>query len=69
MMMADADDQEEKIPEAAIKIEIKTEVKGQSAMPEGMGSILSKQDIRNLVESLPEVYLTRWEPQVLEIQG
>jgi uncharacterized protein len=25
--------------------------------------------IRNLVESLPEVYLTRWEPQVLELEG
>ena len=28
------------------------QVKGQSAMPEGMGGILTKRDIRNLVEFL-----------------
>jgi uncharacterized protein YlxP (DUF503 family) len=25
--------------------------------------------IRNLVESIPEVYLTRWEPQLLEAES
>jgi quinoprotein glucose dehydrogenase len=34
------------------KADIKTMVKGQSPMPEGMGNILSKQDLRNLVEYL-----------------
>ena len=34
------------------KADIKSQVKGQSPMPEGMGAILSKQDLRNLVEFL-----------------
>jgi quinoprotein glucose dehydrogenase len=34
------------------KVDIKTQTKGQSPMPEGMGSILTKQDLRNLVEFL-----------------
>jgi quinoprotein glucose dehydrogenase len=34
------------------KSEVISREKGQSAMPEGMGSILSKQDLRNLVEYL-----------------
>ncbi|HWF18357.1 MAG TPA: HEAT repeat domain-containing protein, partial [Verrucomicrobiae bacterium] len=34
------------------KADIKSQVKGQSPMPEGMGTILSKQDLRNLVEFL-----------------
>ncbi|HZV33401.1 MAG TPA: c-type cytochrome, partial [Verrucomicrobiae bacterium] len=34
------------------KADIKTQVKGPSPMPEGMGNILSKQDLRNLVEFL-----------------
>jgi len=40
---------------AVVKIKknrIKRQVKGQSPMPPGMGSILSKQDLRNLVEFL-----------------
>jgi quinoprotein glucose dehydrogenase len=34
------------------KSDIKKEVKGRSAMPEGLGAILAKQDLRNLVEFL-----------------
>jgi len=34
------------------KDEIKARDKGLSPMPEGMGQILSKQDLRNLVEFL-----------------
>ena len=34
------------------KSDIKKQVKGPSPMPEGIGSILSKQDLRNLVEFL-----------------
>jgi quinoprotein glucose dehydrogenase len=34
------------------KADIKSQVKGQSPMPEGMGAVLSKQDLRNLVEFL-----------------
>ncbi len=34
------------------KADIKSQVKGQSPMPEGLGTVLSKQDIRNLVEYL-----------------
>lgn len=34
------------------KSEVTSREKGQSAMPEGMGTILSKQDLRNLVEYL-----------------
>ncbi|MDB6125437.1 MAG: Heme-binding protein [Pedosphaera sp.] len=34
------------------KSDITSREKGQSAMPEGMGTVLSKQDIRNLVEFL-----------------
>ena len=34
------------------KDDIEKTVKGQSAMPEGMGGILTKTDIRNLVEFL-----------------
>ena len=34
------------------KSDIKKEVKGRSAMPEGLGTILAKQDLRNLVEFL-----------------
>jgi quinoprotein glucose dehydrogenase len=34
------------------KADIKSQVKGQSPMPEGMGSVLSKEDLRNLVEFL-----------------
>ena len=34
------------------KSDITTQAKGLSAMPEGMGNILSKQDLRNLVEFL-----------------
>ncbi len=37
------------------KSDIKREVKGLSAMPEGLGKILAKQDIRNLVEFLATV--------------
>jgi quinoprotein glucose dehydrogenase len=37
------------------KSDIEMQVKGQSAMPEGMGGILTKQDIRNLVEFLATV--------------
>ena len=34
------------------KSDIKKKVKGLSAMPEGIGKILSKADIRNVVEYL-----------------
>lgn len=34
------------------KSDIKSQVKGMSPMPEGMGAILSKEDLRNLVEFL-----------------
>jgi hypothetical protein len=34
------------------KSDIKTRDKGLSPMPEGMGQILGKQDLRNLVEFL-----------------
>jgi hypothetical protein len=34
------------------KSDIKRKVKGLSAMPEGMGKVLSKSDLRNLVEFL-----------------
>jgi hypothetical protein len=27
------------------------------------------EEIRNQVESDPEVYLTRWDPQILDLQG
>ena len=37
------------------KSDIKKQIKGQSPMPEGIGSILSKQDLRNLVEFLATV--------------
>jgi len=35
--------------------DIQKQVKGQSAMPEGMGGLLSKRDIRNVVEFLAEL--------------
>jgi quinoprotein glucose dehydrogenase len=34
------------------KSDIKTQVNGKSPMPEGLGNILSKEDLRNLVEYL-----------------
>jgi uncharacterized protein len=39
-----------------------------AAVAAGGGSEMEKlmQEVRNLVESEPEVYLTRWEPQMLE---
>ena len=37
------------------KSDIKKQIKGLSPMPEGIGSILSKQDLRNLVEFLATV--------------
>jgi quinoprotein glucose dehydrogenase len=37
------------------KSDIKTQIKGQSPMPEGMGAVLSKDDLRNLVEFLATV--------------
>jgi uncharacterized protein YlxP (DUF503 family) len=27
------------------------------------------EEVRNLVDTVPEAFLTRWEPQVLEAQG